>query len=226
MGDYRFRWDIPQRFAEGLLSGLGLTLQVTVAGFALAVVLGLIVATLRLSASPLLRIPAGLWIQLLRGVPLFVFLFWVHYGIAAFAGLAFDAYVSAVLALGLTGSAYAAEIYRGALLAIDPGQREGALAMGLTRGQTFRAVLLPQAFRVAVPPGVNLLIALLKGATFVSVIGLADMFYLSRVVGLRFFTSFEMFTVSGVAIIAVVLVLAAFALLLERYLARGAATRA
>jgi polar amino acid transport system permease protein len=221
MGDYRFRWDVVADNVDGLVSGLLITLQITAVGFALAIVLGLLVAVLRLSPSPVLRGPARLWIQVLRGVPLFIFLFWIYYGIAAVMGLALDSFTAAALALGLTGSAYAAEIYRGALQAVDPGQREAALAMGLTAPQAFRDVILPQALRVAVPPGLNLLIALLKGATFVSVIGVADMFYLSRVVSLRTFTPFEMYTVAGLTIIAVVLALAGFAVLVERRLGRG-----
>jgi His/Glu/Gln/Arg/opine family amino acid ABC transporter permease subunit len=221
MGDYRFRWDVVADNVDGLVSGLLITLQITAVGFALAIVLGLLVAVLRLSPSPVLRGPARLWIQVLRGVPLFIFLFWIYYGIAAVMGLALDSFTAAALALGLTGSAYAAEIYRGALQAVDPGQREAALAMGLTARQAFRDVILPQALRVAVPPGLNLLIALLKGATFVSVIGVADMFYLSRVVSLRTFTPFEMYTVAGLTIIAVVLALAGFAVLVERRLGRG-----
>lgn len=220
---YRYRWDIVAENLDQLVDGLVITLQVTVVGYALAVVLGLAVAVLRLSPSRVLRAPVSLWVLVLRGVPLFIFLFWVYYGVAAFAGLALSPFTAAALALGLTGSAYAAEIYRGALSAVDPGQREGALAMGLSRGQALRDVLLPQALRIAVPPSLNLLIALLKGATFVSVIGVADMFYVSRVVSLRTFTPFEMYTVAGLVIVAVVIALAGLVFLLERRLARGIA---
>lgn len=220
---YRYRWDIVAANLDGLVDGLLITLQVTAVGYALAMVLGLAVALLRLSRSAVLRGPASVWVTVLRGVPLFIFLFWVYYGIAAFLGLALSPFTAAALALGLTGSAYAAEIYRGALSAVDPGQREGALAMGLSRGQALRDVLLPQALRIAVPPSMNLLIALLKGATFVSAIGVADMFYLSRVVSVRFFAPFEMYTVAGLVIIAVVIALAGLVFLLERRLAVGVA---
>ncbi|MBA2530317.1 MAG: amino acid ABC transporter permease [Euzebyales bacterium] len=216
---YVYRWDVVTDNVDGLVSGLVITLEVTAAGFAIAVVLGLAVAVMRLAESPLLTGPARVYIEIMRGVPLFVFLFWVYYGVAQLLNVALSPFTAASLALGLTGAAYMAEIYRGALKAVDPGQAEAALAMGLKRSQAFRDVVLPQAVRVAIPPGMNLLIALLKGATLVSIIGVADMFYLARVVSLRTFTPFELYTVAGLVIVAVTIGLAGFAFLVERHLA-------
>jgi ABC-type amino acid transport system permease subunit len=106
---------------------------------------------------------------------------------------------------------------------VPPGQWEAADAMGLSPFQRFRDVVFPQAVRIAVPPAMNLLIALLKGATFISVIGVADMFYVSRDVSLQFFAPFELYTFSGTVIIAVTLLLAGLVTLLERRLSRGVA---
>ncbi len=217
---YNYRWDVVAANVDGLVSGLVVTLRLTAVGMGIALVVGLVVAVLRLSRSPLLRLPALGYIELLRGVPLFVFLFLVYYGLAQAFGLVLSPFAAGAVALGLTGSAYMAEIYRGALSAVGGGQREAALAMGLTPLQAFRDVTLPQALRVAVPPGMNLLIALLKGATLVSVIGISDMFYLARVVSLANFTPFEMYTVAGFAIVAVTVALAGLAFLLERRMAR------
>jgi His/Glu/Gln/Arg/opine family amino acid ABC transporter permease subunit len=218
---YRLRWDLVADNVGGLVSGLVILLQITALGFALAMILGLVVAVARTARSPLLRGPALAYTELMRGIPLFLFLFLVYYGAAQVSPVVLSPFVAAVLALGLTGSGYATEIYRGALQAVDPGQREAAFAMGLTPGQAFRDVVLPQALRIAVPPGMNLLVALLKGSTFVSVIGVADVFYLSRIVSQRFFAPFEMYTVSGLMIIAVTLCLAGFAVLVEKRFARG-----
>jgi His/Glu/Gln/Arg/opine family amino acid ABC transporter permease subunit len=152
---YRLRWDLVADNVGGLVSGLVILLQITALGFALAMILGLVVAVARTARSPLLRGPALAYTELMRGIPLFLFLFLVYYGAAQVSPVVLSPFVAAVLALGLTGSGYATEIYRGALQAVDPGQREAAFAMGLTPGQAFRDVVLPQALRIAVPPGMN-----------------------------------------------------------------------
>ena len=96
-----------------------------------------------------------------------------------------------------------AENYRGALQAVDPGQAEAATAVGLGPGTTFRTVIAPQAARIVLPPSINVLIALLKGATIISVIGLADMFYVARTVSFETFSPFELYTAAAVLIIGV-----------------------
>lgn len=219
MIDYRFDWGLIADFAGPLFAGFVTLLQVALVGYVLAMVLGIGIAILRLSPSPLIAGPARLYVEVLRGIPLFLFLFLVYYGLPQVSALVLGPFTAAVLALGLTGAAYAAEIYRGALKGVDPGQWEAADAMGLSPRHRMRDVILPQATRIAVPPAMNLLVALLKGATFISVIGVADMFYVSRDISLRFFAPFEAYTFSGLVIVATTLVLAGAGVLLERRLA-------
>jgi His/Glu/Gln/Arg/opine family amino acid ABC transporter permease subunit len=221
MNGYQFNWSVVSDNLGGLASGLEVTVEVALAGMAIAMVVGLLVALLRLSRLPLLAVPAAAYIQVMRGVPLFVFLFWLYYGLAKLLGIALGPFVAGALALGLTGSAYMAEVYRGGLQAIDPGQREAAQAMGLSRWQAFRDVIAPQALRLVIPPTVNVFVGLLKGATIVSIIGVADMLYLSQVVSLRTFTPFELYTVAGMVLVAVTVAVAGFAYLLERHTSRG-----
>ena len=133
----------------------------------------------------------------MRGVPLIVFLYWLYYAAASRGWFALSEFRAGVLALGLTGSGYMAENYRGALQSVDPGQREAAQAVGLGPGTAFRSVVAPQAARIVLPPAINLLIALLKGATIVSVIGLADMFYVARTVSFETFSPFELYTAAA-----------------------------
>jgi ABC-type amino acid transport system permease subunit len=118
----------------------------------------------------------------------------------------------------VTGSAYTAEIFRASIGAVDAGQDEAATALGFSRRSTFRHVVFPQALRIAVPPLGNILIGLLKGATLISVIGVADMIFVAQQINLDYFTPFEPFT--AVAVILIVIV-AAFSLvisLVERFL--------
>ena len=218
---YDFRWGTIWDNRAELLSGLWLTLEVAGAAFVVACLLGLAVALMRMSPSPLLNRPAAWWIALMRGVPLLVFLYWLYFAAASRGWFALSEFRAGVLALGLTGSGYMAENYRGALQSVDPGQREAAMAVGLGPGWTFRSVVVPQAARIVLPPAINVLIALLKGATIVSVIGLADMFYVARTVSFDTFSPFELYTAAAVIIIAVTLITAMCSWLLERHLARG-----
>jgi His/Glu/Gln/Arg/opine family amino acid ABC transporter permease subunit len=204
-----------------LLRGLLLTVEVAAVGFLIAALLGLPLALAGQSRSPLLRIPATLWIGLARGVPLLIVIFWLYYAAAQEGLFSLSAFVAGALSLGLTGSGYMSEIYRTALSAVPTGQREGAAAIGLSRAETFRLVILPQALRTAIPPGMNVFVMLLKGATLLSVIGLADMFYTAKLVAVNEFKPFELYTAAAVLVIAVTLVAALAAGLAERKLSKG-----
>lgn len=218
---YDFRWSTIWDHRSELLTGLWLTIQVASLAFLIAAVLGLPVAVMRMSASPLVNRPAALWIAVMRGVPLLVFLYWVYFAAASRQWFVLSEFRSGVLALGLTGSGYMAENYRGALQSVDQGQHEAAMAVGLGPAVAFRSVVFPQAARVVLPSAINVLIALLKGATIVSVIGLADMFYVARTVSFDTFSPFELYTAAAVIIIVVTMATASCTWLLERHLARS-----
>jgi His/Glu/Gln/Arg/opine family amino acid ABC transporter permease subunit len=204
-----------------LLDGLLLTVELSLLGFAIAVLLGLPLALAGSSRSPLLRVPATGWVALARGVPLLIVIFWIYYAAADKGLFTTGAFVAGVLSLGLTGSGYMAEIYRTALLAVPAGQRESAAAIGLSRLQAFALVVLPQAVRTAIPPAMNLLVMLLKGATLISVIGVADMFYVAKLVAVNEFKPFELYTAAALLVIAVTLIMALLAGLAERRMSRG-----
>lgn len=218
---FAFDYSIVSDNSGALLRGLLLTVEVAAAGFALAVALGLPLALAGRSRTPLLRIPATLWIALARGVPLLIVIFWLYYAAAQEGLFSLTAFVAGMLSLGLTGSGYMAEIYRSALSAVPTGQFESAAAIGLSRAQAFRVVILPQALRTAIPPAMNTFVMLLKGATLLSVIGLADMFYTAKLVAVNEFKPFELYTAAAVLVIAVTLVAAIGSGLVERRLSKG-----
>lgn len=220
MIDYRLDWGLVTENLDRLMAGLGLLIVIAAFAYAVAMTLGLAMTMLRASRLPILRLPVAVVVEVLRSIPLFLFLFLVYYGAPQVSALVLTPFVAAVAALGLTGAAYASEIYRGALKGVDNGQWEAADAIGLSPFGRMRYVVLPQAFRIAIPPALNLLVALLKGATFVSVIGVADMFYVSRDISLQYFAPFELYTFSGMTIIAVTLSLAGAVAMLERRLDR------
>ncbi len=221
MNSYKFDWAVIDKYLPELLKGLWITLEVSLVGMAIALIFGLLLAMGRLSPLRLTRSVANGITQVFRSIPLFVMLFWVYYGLSLKFHVLFTEFQAGALALGITGGAYMAEVFRGGLLAVDPGQREAAMAMGISKSTTFFHVIFPQALRVVVPPSVNVYVGLLKGATIVSVIGVSDMIYVAQYVSLQTFTPFELYSVAGIVFVALTVSISGFAWMLERRLGRG-----
>ena len=165
------------RFRSGharlLLQGAAVTLALSVAAFAFACPLGLVLALLRLYGGSVARGFAAAYVELFRGTPLLLQLYVLYFGIADWVRL--GPMTAAVLGLGLNYAAYEAEVQRGALLALPRGQGEAARALGLGRWQTLRHVLLPQSLRTALPALTNDFVALLKDSSLVSVITVVEL---------------------------------------------------
>ncbi len=206
------RWDL-------FLLGAWLDVWVTAISFLLACAIGIGLAVMRLSGVPVLRAPAFVYVQILRGVPLLVFLYWVYFGLAIVAGINFSPVQAGIVALTLTGSAYTAEIFRAGLQAIETGQAEAARSLGLSRLGTYRHILLPQMTRIVVPPLGNTFIGLLKGATLLSIIAVHDMVRVANDLNINYFTPFEAFTAVALILIGLVALFSAAVTVLERVLA-------
>lgn len=215
---YAFNWNPVLTDWHKLLLGAWLDVWVTAISFSLACVLGVALALFRLSGLRLFRWPAFAYVQLVRGIPLLVMLYWIYFGIAIVIGLTFTSVQAAIIALTLTGSAYTAEIFRAGIQSVDRGQVETATALGFSRRATFFVVVFPQAIRIALPPLGNTLVGLLKGATLISVIGVADMVFVAQQINLDYFTPFEPFTAVAVILIVLVAVFSLALTALERVL--------
>ncbi len=164
----------------GVANGILTTLQMTVVGFVGGAVLGVPVLLLRISKIAPLRWIGRAFIEVVRGIPLLVWLFLIYNGPTQFdpsLGRVFTSAVSAVIALSLVSSAYMAEIYRGSLTAINKDQWEAGSALGLARRDTVRFVITPQVVRVATPASANYAIGLLKDSSLVSTIGVFEITY-------------------------------------------------
>lgn len=159
------------------LLGIGAlrTVGISVVAFALAVLLGLGIALVRLHGPGPLRWAAITYVELFRGTPILVQLLLLYYGLGQWQSLQLDAVQVGMLGLGLNYAAYEAEIYRGALLAIPRGQREASLALGFTTGQMLRHVVVPQALRLSLAPSTNDFIALFKDSSIVMVITVVEL---------------------------------------------------
>ena len=218
LAEYPFDWSVVTDRWQLFVAGAWVDLWVASIGFALACALGLLNALLRTSGVRALTLPSFLYVQVMRGVPLYVLLLWVYFGVANITGITFSSFQAIVIALALTGSGYTTEIFRAGLGAIDRGQMEAARSMGLSRMNTYGHVILPQAFRIVVPPLGNTFVGLLKGATIMAVIAVPDMVFLANELNVTLFTPFEVFAAVGLLLVVMVLFFSAVVYLLERRL--------
>ncbi|GAB2902817.1 amino acid ABC transporter permease [Paralcaligenes sp. KSB-10] len=170
------------QFAPAILQGLRTTVVLAVLAAIIGLALGIVLAFMRLSASPVLRLGSGFYTWLLRGTPLLVqILLWGNLALLFQHIGPFDTnaimtpFVASVVALGLNEAAYMAEIVRAGILSVDRGQYEASLALGMPRTLAMRRIILPQALRVIIPPAGNQFISLLKATSLVSVIAGGDL---------------------------------------------------
>jgi polar amino acid transport system substrate-binding protein len=160
-------------YLPSLTRAAAVTLAISVLSMALAVVVGLALASARVYGAGWLRISATVYIEVVRGTPLLLQLFVIYYGLAGVVRL--PAFLAAVLALGLNYAAYEAEIYRGALQAVTRAQLEAARTLGFSEMQILRLIRGPQALRYALAPMTNDFVALLKDSALVSVITVVEL---------------------------------------------------
>ncbi|HET7433803.1 MAG TPA: amino acid ABC transporter permease, partial [Thermoanaerobaculia bacterium] len=165
--------DATLRYLPALLRATLITIALSCIAMALAVTLGVIVATGRVYGNAVLRALFTAYVEITRGTPVLLQLFVLYYGLSSVIRL--PAFVAALLGLGLNYAAYESEIYRGAMEAVPRGQLEAARTLGLSEVQVFRFVRGPQAFRLALAPMTNDFVALLKDSSLVSVITVVEL---------------------------------------------------
>lgn len=164
-----------------LIPGAGTTLFLTVCGVGFGIIIGLIMALMKMSRSRVLKIIANVYIESLRGTPLYVQIFLWHFGVASIIGqlffdgkFSFPLLVTGVVVLSLNSGAYVAEIFRGGIQGVDKGQVEAARSLGMTQKQAMRQVILPQAVKIVIPPLGNEFVMLLKDTSLLAAIGLSE----------------------------------------------------
>jgi polar amino acid transport system substrate-binding protein len=166
-------WQTTRRYLPTLLRAAGVTLVLSCLSMAVAVALGMLIASGRVYGGAALRIALTGYVELMRGTPILLQLFVIYYGIAA--AIRLPAFVAALAGLALNYAAYESEIYRGALEAVPIGQLEAARTLGFTERQILSLVRGPQAFRLALPPMTNDFVALLKDSSLVSVLTVVEL---------------------------------------------------
>jgi polar amino acid transport system permease protein len=206
-----------------LAPAIPMTIAITLLSFALASVLGLTFGLLQISSRrPLVWFAKG-YVDVLRGVPLLVQIFFIYFGLGRLFNL--DRFSAGVIAVGICYSAYLAEIFRAGIESIAHGQHEAAASLGMTHAQSMRYVILPQATRVIVPPSASEFIACLKDSSLVSIIGLRELTRAGREYYSQYFVDFQTWFIVGLLYLSMTLLLTKFTRHLERRFAvRGFGT--
>jgi len=222
---YTYDWSVVWKSIPFFERGLTVTLRITVFSIAFSLVLGLIVALVRMTPGPIGMIGFA-YIQVFRALSLYVYILFLYFGIAAVAPtligvrIDLDPFTAGIVALTLLNSAYMAEIYRAAILAIDSGQREAARSLGLGSASTFATVIFPQAWRIALPALVNQFCDIIKDTSVVALIGVSDLMYQAIERNSFYQHSFEIFTSVAAIYFVLVFIVAQLAGRLEKRLQR------
>ncbi|WP_135228898.1 amino acid ABC transporter permease [Deinococcus fonticola] len=177
-----------------LIQGLGLTLAVSLCALLVSVVIGTLLGLVRVFRVPLLGVLGNVYVEVVRGIPLIVLLSVIYFGLPAL-GLTLEGFPAAVLALGLYSAAYTSEIVRGGLTSVPAGQVEAARSLGLSRRQAIRHVILPQAWRVALPALGNEFVSLILGSSLASAVTLQELFSQGRYITNATYRQFEVYAV-------------------------------
>lgn len=203
-----------------ILIGLTVTLKAAAAGFAIALVLGLVFALLRRSRVKMISWPTALVVEFLRDTPLLVQLFFLYYVLPEF-GIVLPAFLTGALALGLQYAAYTSEVYRGGIEAVHHGQWEAATALNLTRMQTYRDIIIPQAIPRIVPAMGNYLVAMIKETPVLSVVTVLEMMGLANMIGERTFEYLVPLTLVGLIFLLLTIICSAGLSRLQRALPKA-----
>ncbi len=193
--------------------GILKTFQVTILSILFALFIGLFAGLGRISRITVLNRLATIYIEIVRGIPLLVQLFYIYYALGKMVHL--PRMTSAVVAMSFCYGAYMGEIFRAGLQAIPKGQMEAALALGLSRGQAIRKIILPQTFKIIMPPVGNEFIALLKDSSLVSILAVSDLLRRGREYASTSFRYFETYTIIALVYLVITLFLSKLVALME-----------
>ena len=211
-------------FLPILLKGAVVTIEITVCSFILSTLLGLVLALMRVSSNAALSHLAALVINVIRGLPIIVQLFYIYF-VLPDLGVQLSAFQAGFIGLGIAYSAYQAENFRAGIQAIDHGQIEAAQSIGMKGGLIMRRVVLPQAFRIALPPYGNTLVMMLKDSSLASTITVAEMTRAGQLIASSTFQNMTVFTLVALLYLALSLPLVYALRQLERRLTLRKHTR-
>jgi polar amino acid transport system permease protein len=214
----QYAWDFGTffRYMPFLLSGMKVTVEVSLLAMVVGSAIGLAVALVRLSPLRPLRWAAAFYVDFLRSTPLLIQLVWVFFALPILIGGSLPPLLAAVLTLGAYSGAYLAEIFRSGIISIAAGQRHAAMALGMTGAQALRRIILPQAMVRMLPPIASTFITLVKDSSLVSLISVSELMWAAQSLSAISLRPVEILTGTGLLYVALCYPLSLFAELIRR----------
>ncbi len=210
-------------FLEGAKTTILISLVSLIVGFAL----GLLICLMKMSKTKILKWPASIYVQVLRGTPLFVQIFIIYFGLPQLGvqfpdiGPISSDFVSGAFALSINSSAYIAEIFRSGIQSVDKGQMEASRSLGLGYVDTMRFVIVPQAVKNILPALANEFITLVKESSIISVIGVQELMFKAGIVRTTLYRPFEPYIMAAIMYLVITTVLSQLVGILEKKLAQS-----
>lgn len=217
-----YQWDFSAVWShfDLLLTGLAGTIRIAAISIVLGVLVGLVLALMRLSPRSWLRLPATAFVEFYRNTPPIVHFFWFFYALPIVIGLNLDPYAAAVLALSTQSGAFYAEVFRGGIVSIERGQWEAARALGMAQHAVLRRVVVPQAVRRMVAPFIERSFELTKTTALASTLAYAELLYQAQLVNSITFRPMEVYTTIAVMYFLLLFTASTLMRVAERRLAR------
>jgi len=223
--DYEWGWFIISPTNESgltnlkfLISGITTTIYISLISIIISMFIGLVVTIPAIVKNKYLTYANIAYVEVVRSIPLLILILWVYYGLPILTGFSFSPFVSGIIALSISESAFQAEIFRGGINAISKTQWEAATSLGLKFSQKLRFVILPQAFKVILPALGNQFIYVLKMSSLVSIIGIADLTRKANELVVSTYRPLEIYTFLILEYLILILVISYFVRKLEKKL--------
>jgi len=223
--DYEWGWNIidPSNVdgltnLKFLISGITITIYISVISIILAMIIGLVIALPSLSNNKFLSYFNIAYVEIVRAIPLLVLILWIYYGLPIMTGISFSPFVSGIIALTISESAFQAEIFRAGINSINKGQYEVANSLGMNFWKKMRLVILPQAIKVVLPALGNQFVYVLKMSSLVSIIGIADLTRKANELVVSTYRPLEIYTFLILEYLVLILIVSYFVRKLEHRL--------
>ena len=204
-----------------LISGITTTIYISTISIVIAMVVGLLIAIPAITKNKYLSYVNVFYVEVVRSVPLLVLILWVYYGLPILTGLSFSPFVSGIIALSISESAFMAEIFRGGINAIKKTQWEAATSLGLNFSKKLKLVILPQAFKVILPALGNQFVYVLKMSSLVSIIGISDLTRKANELVVSTYRPLEIYTFLILEYLVLILIVSYFVRRLEKKLKKN-----
>ena len=220
LGAVDWDWDVIIQTLPYLLKATITTIELAVISIFFGLIIGLIIALMKISSIKIFNIVGSLYTWIFRGIPLMVQLFLIYFGLSAALGIDLDSFTPAIIGISICGGAYIAEIIRSGILSIDNGQMEAALSLGMNRRMAMQKIIIPQTYRRLIPPLGNEFINLIKDTALASAITVTDLLRTAQIYSGSLYKPFEMYVTAAVIYLILITVITTLLSFVERRLAQ------